>query len=517
MLAACTIGPGSVVVCAKAGADHGLDLIWCLILASFMSFTLMEGTARLTIVSGRTLGHCLQEKTSKMYSCYEYSLAGWGISIAVWMGNTMYMINNYAGGYSAILTSPADPADRTWFRLSSCAIFALLVLTLLYLDKADELGTGLGLCLIFMCVLFCICTVMVGVDFEDLAMGIIPSIPNDASDIVLGLVGTTAIGFNIFLGGDMAVGKSLWQARAGIAFSTIATLITSILILICGTGAPDGEDFDVYTLADVIRDKTGLMGHWCFSVGFVAAAVSSMITCALGAAVTIDSLYPAKRIATTVNYTFTSQLLLGSDSHLAAPPGDMVVRSRGATLEDVLSNMKNVPPRVFFGIMVSTQVVAFAVISAGVNLVAMVTLAQVFNGCLLPMYTFCLLFCLNDAKFMGKQPQTWTQNLSLLFAVLISTFLSCNVVLQNILPNSNDNMVIAIAFGAAFVIFLLICFLTKSGRAALASLLCWSDARKNTFTFGKDRSSTVGILVEFPTTGTDDLVAWAGNDDNYNL
>merc|ERR1719483_2046493 len=27
-----------------------------------MSFTLMEGTARLTIVSGRTLGHCLQEK-----------------------------------------------------------------------------------------------------------------------------------------------------------------------------------------------------------------------------------------------------------------------------------------------------------------------------------------------------------------------------------------------------------------------------------------------------------------------
>merc|ERR1719285_1340071 len=62
-----------------------------------MAYTLMEGTARLTIVSGKTLGACIQEKTSRMYSCYHSSIAAWGISIAVWLGNTMYMINNYAG------------------------------------------------------------------------------------------------------------------------------------------------------------------------------------------------------------------------------------------------------------------------------------------------------------------------------------------------------------------------------------------------------------------------------------
>eukprot|EP00438_Fugacium_kawagutii_P011564 Skav235018 [mRNA] locus=scaffold276:318441:319699:+ [translate_table: standard] len=56
-------------------------------------------------------------------------------------------------------------------------------------------------------------------------------------EMVLSLVGTTAIGFNLFLGGSMAVGKTLAECRRGIAFSTVATLIVSLLIMVVGSGS----------------------------------------------------------------------------------------------------------------------------------------------------------------------------------------------------------------------------------------------------------------------------------------
>ena len=62
MLAACTVGPGTVVTCARAGAEYGLYLSWALLVASLLAYTLLEASARLTIVSGLSLGQCLQVK-----------------------------------------------------------------------------------------------------------------------------------------------------------------------------------------------------------------------------------------------------------------------------------------------------------------------------------------------------------------------------------------------------------------------------------------------------------------------
>ena len=40
MLAACTVGPGTVVTCARAGAEQGLQLVWALVFATCLAFTL---------------------------------------------------------------------------------------------------------------------------------------------------------------------------------------------------------------------------------------------------------------------------------------------------------------------------------------------------------------------------------------------------------------------------------------------------------------------------------------------
>ena len=78
MLAACTVGPGTVVTCARAGAEFELNLIWALIFASLLAYTLQEGTARLTITSGRSLGQCLQMK-------YQHGRQLWNVGIICWV------------------------------------------------------------------------------------------------------------------------------------------------------------------------------------------------------------------------------------------------------------------------------------------------------------------------------------------------------------------------------------------------------------------------------------------------
>lgn len=49
MLAACTVGPGTVVTCARAGSEYGLSLIWALVFASLLAYTLQDCQHRITL------------------------------------------------------------------------------------------------------------------------------------------------------------------------------------------------------------------------------------------------------------------------------------------------------------------------------------------------------------------------------------------------------------------------------------------------------------------------------------
>ena len=60
VLTASTIGPGTVTMCSKAGADYGALLFWCVIVAAIVAWVMQEGTGRLTIASGLTLGEAVR-------------------------------------------------------------------------------------------------------------------------------------------------------------------------------------------------------------------------------------------------------------------------------------------------------------------------------------------------------------------------------------------------------------------------------------------------------------------------
>ena len=62
--------------------------------------------------------------------------------------------------------------------------------------------------------------------------------------------------------------------------------------------------------------------------------------------------------------------------------------------------------------------------------VKIILIAQVFNGCLLPVFSICLLLCLNDPQFMSASPQKRWANIFLFLSVSITLFLSSNVFIQ---------------------------------------------------------------------------------------
>ena len=85
-----TVGPGTVVTCARAGSEYDLSLIWALLFASVLAYTLQEGTARLTIVSGKSLGQCLRVKYRKGAKLYDTAIVCWIVAFLVCIGNTLY-------------------------------------------------------------------------------------------------------------------------------------------------------------------------------------------------------------------------------------------------------------------------------------------------------------------------------------------------------------------------------------------------------------------------------------------
>jgi len=427
MLAACTVGPGTVVTCARAGAEFELNLIWALIFASVLAYTLQEGTARLTITSGQSLGQCLQAK-------YRHGRLFWGVGIICWVvagsvffGNTLYECNNWAGGMSAIYSLPG--AENTvGLRVGCCIAYGVVVLAILFADKVDSLGIGLGIVMIGMVTLFLVVVVKLGLDGRRFAKGLLPiSMPSGSANIVLSLIGTTSIGFNLFLGGKMAEGKSLGQAQRGIAFSTSMALIVSVLILIVGDGTymQSKGQFTIASLSGIIERLTGAAGLWVFGIGFIAAALSSMLTVPLGAVMTAESVFsiPPDQHAESMHYS--------------KPGAESAASKEEENIAITQSNSSMYPGRPFPKkysqmLMVVMVSVAVVVISCDAPTVKVILIAQVFNGCLLPFFSICLLVCLNDPQFMKQSPQKGWSNCFMVFVVMVTLFLTANTIVQNI-------------------------------------------------------------------------------------
>ena len=158
MLAACTVGPGTVVTCARAGAEYGMHLSWALFIASILAYVMLEASARLTIVSGLSLGQCLQIKYQNGKKLWNTAIICWVVVTSIYLGNQFYELNTFAGGLDAVLAIPGASEltgqSAVLLRVGTCLAYAAVVLGLLWFDKTETLGIFLGFTMVGMVGLF---------------------------------------------------------------------------------------------------------------------------------------------------------------------------------------------------------------------------------------------------------------------------------------------------------------------------------------------------------------------------
>ena len=279
VISAAFIGPGTVTTAASAGSLYQLDLLWAVVFATAGCILLQEVSGRLTIVSGLTMGKALELKYGSNSQWLKFILGG-----PVILGCAAYEAGNILGAVSGLnLIAPTDTRLLT-------IIISLLCAVVLWSRKKDAIGW-----------LMTFLVALMGVAFFALAFGrpfsmfeyfggsFIPVIPQGSELIVLALVGTTIVPYNVFLGSGISKGQTVPLMRLGLTISVIIGGLITAAILISGTAVKSFSNFNELALA--LTDNIGVLGAPALGVGVFAAGFSSAITAPYAASIIVSSVF----------------------------------------------------------------------------------------------------------------------------------------------------------------------------------------------------------------------------------
>jgi Mn2+/Fe2+ NRAMP family transporter len=216
-------------------------------------------------------------------------------------------------------------------------------------------------------------------NFTDLIKNaFIPSIPTDSGLLIIGLVGTTVVPYNLFLASGLSRGQDIGEMRWGITLAVLIGGFISMAILLAGTKI-SGE-FSFQALSDALSSSLGNWAAAFFGLGLFAAGTSSAITAPLAAAITGQAIYGGEKLNwTTKSRNFRMVWVI------------VLLTGLGFGI----SNVKPIP----------------AIIAA-----------QAINGILLPVVAVFLLLAVNDgklieAKYLNSKAWNWVMG----FVVAIAT------------------------------------------------------------------------------------------------
>jgi Mn2+/Fe2+ NRAMP family transporter len=117
---------------------------------------------------------------------------------------------------------------------------------------------------------------------------LLPAFPENAALLVIGLVGTTVVPYNLFLASGISRGQDVREMRFGISLAVLIGGVISMAILLAGTQI--AGEFSFQALAAALRTGLGEGAGVLFAFGLFAAGASSAVTAPLAAAITGQSL-----------------------------------------------------------------------------------------------------------------------------------------------------------------------------------------------------------------------------------
>ena len=283
VISAAFIGPGTVTTAASSGASYGTALLWALLFSTLACLLLQEAASRISIVTGKNLGQSISDYFENRSSKTVVLLLVLG---AILVGTAAYEMGNLLGAVEGI---------KLLFNIPSyllVLVIGVIAAILLSIPSLRIVSTILGILVVIMGIGFLVTAIMVKPAFNEIIKGtFIPSFPGpQAGMLVLALIGTTIVPYNLFLGSGLSKkGQSLKEMRFGLSIAIVLGGIFSMAVLIAGSAISGTFSFEA--LAGVLQDRMGQAGKYLLGFGLFAAGFTSAVTAPLAAAVTLSSLF----------------------------------------------------------------------------------------------------------------------------------------------------------------------------------------------------------------------------------
>ncbi|TXN35559.1 divalent metal cation transporter [Flagellimonas hymeniacidonis] len=373
LVAAAFVGPGTITVCTLAGVRFGYTLVWAVLLSILATIILQEMAGRIGVISQNGLVDVIKEELKIKW--IKNTVIGIVLG-AILIGNAAYEAGNIGGATLGLEGLLGETVLSTFFP-AIIGFFAFLLLWFSSYKTLEKIFVGLvgimGVC-------FVVSAIITKPSLIAIAKGMfVPKLPEGSLLMVIALVGTTVVPYNLFLHASLA--KEKWKSKdqlSAVKWDTVISIalggIVSIAIVITASAAPIQEVGNVMDMAKGLEPLFGKGAIYFMGIGLLAAGITSAITAPLAAA-------------------FVASSCFGWD-------GGMKSKKFKLTWFIVL----------FLGVFF---------LSFDIKPIQVIQFAQVANGILLPVMAMLLLWIVNKKSVMGEFKNTLLQNI---FGVLIVGF-----------------------------------------------------------------------------------------------
>ncbi|MCP4552882.1 MAG: divalent metal cation transporter [Bacteroidetes bacterium] len=393
LVTAAFIGPGTITTCTLSGAGFGYALLWGLLFSVIATIVLQEMSARLGIIGKLGLGQALrmhlQQPITKILSVIL-------VLSAIFIGNAAYETGNILG---AALGMEEITGLSTVYLLGLGTIkiwgpiIGLLAFFLLIFGSYKYLERALITLVLLMSISFISTMIIIGPELIPILKGIfIPRIPGGGVLMLIGLIGTTVVPYNLFLHSSIVQEK--WKNRADLKFARFDLILAVLLggmismsIVITSAVAFYGTGAKIEGASDLASQLTPLLGDWAgifMSIGLFAAGISSAITAPLAAAYATSGILGWKIDLKSFRFKAVWMIIL------------------------------------FIGVIFS---------ATGINPINAIVFAQITNGILLPVIAIYLLIIMNSTKILNNHTNKLFQNVLGAIIVLIMIALGAKSIL----------------------------------------------------------------------------------------
>lgn len=364
IIAASFIGPGTITTATRAGASFGFALLWAVLFSVIATIVLQEMTGRLGIIAQKGLGDAVREQFT--HPILKYG-SMWLVIIAISIGCAAYMAGDLLGTSLGIST-------LTGISPNILGPIVGAIILILGISGSYKLVERLMIVLIaIMCLTFITTMFFSRPDLGELLAGaFIPTIPPDSIILVIAIIGTTVVPYNLFLHASNVqehwnkpsdLKDSRWDTIVSIG---VGGLITAAILITAGATI---QGVEVRSAAELSLQLEPLLGEWALvfmSIGLFAAGFSSSLAAPLGAAMTVSSV-----------------LKWGN-------------------------SMKDRRYKIVFVIIIMIGIIGSAF---DINPLSVMLFAQALNGIILPVIAIMLLVFMNNKKLLGEYTNSLRANI----------------------------------------------------------------------------------------------------------